>query len=402
MSTQEITMHPAVKVRTTQIPNGITIITQHDPTVTNSKLRMHVQHNHPGVPDRIGRYLHDQIKASSKARALVRTRNSTAEFWMSGEKEGFFENLAELLEYLAKPKFSKKVLRSSRAIEQHLHDTAPRMRTIALSRIRDFKREEQITISDLEGFMRDCFVGKSIVISTVGRINHDEIVTVIDQRLGKLPRLSAKPANTAISNPKPIQQQMTFRQVEDTEPTRILIKTELHIGSSEEFSYRLAFRILYDNMFRLGCQYDIDMSFSDELQTAIRGPILRIDSGIASLSFHASTEKADIAEYMLSMIVSVINHWKSDKGITQELLDRARANYLRKYRSQLLNNANCAADENSRDFRLYGRVLSFDERVEMIETITLEQVQSATKHMGNSRFSMHVEGPCALPIPAGW
>ncbi len=260
-------------------------------------------------------------------------------------------------------------------------ETAFRHQTIGRSILGTPDTVKSFTSKQLHGFMERQYGADRMVVVATGDVKHDEIVREVENRLGGF-RARAESAIPQYAN----YVGGDFREDRDLMDAQIVLGFEgraYHVRdfyASQVLSMILgggmSSRLFQEVREKRGLCYSVyafHWGFSD---TGIFG-------------IHAATGQSDIAE-LVPVIVSELQ--KTGEHITQEELDRARA----QYRAGLVMSAESAASRASqiaRQILLFGRPIPKEELVERLSALTVDRLTDLSGRLFSTRPTIAAVGP---------
>ncbi len=260
-------------------------------------------------------------------------------------------------------------------------ETAFRHQTIGRSILGTPDTVKSFTSKQLHGFMERQYGADRMVVVATGDVKHDEIVREVEKRLGGF-RARAESAIPQYAN----YVGGDFREDRDLMDAQIVLGFEgraYHVRdfyASQVLSMILgggmSSRLFQEVREKRGLCYSVyafHWGFSD---TGIFG-------------IHAATGQSDIAE-LVPVIVSELQ--KTGEHITQEELDRARA----QYRAGLVMSAESAASRASqiaRQILLFGRPIPKEELVERLSALTVDRLTDLSGRLFSTRPTIAAVGP---------
>ncbi|HHZ08854.1 MAG TPA: insulinase family protein [Rhizobiales bacterium] len=260
-------------------------------------------------------------------------------------------------------------------------ETAFRHQTIGRSILGTPETVKSFTSKQLHAFMERQYGADRMVVVATGDVKHDEIVREVERRLGGF-RAKAESAIPQYAN----YVGGDFREDRDLMDAQIVLGFEgraYHVRdfyASQVLSMVLgggmSSRLFQEVREKRGLCYSIyafHWGFSD---TGIFG-------------IHAATGQGDIAE-LVPLIVNELH--KTSEHITQEELDRARA----QYRAGLVMSAESAASRASqiaRQILLFGRPIPKEELVERLAALTVDRLTDLSGRMFSTRPTIAAVGP---------
>lgn len=260
-------------------------------------------------------------------------------------------------------------------------ETAFRHQTIGRSILGTPETVRSFTSKQLHAFMERQYGADRMVVVATGDVKHDEIVREVEKRLGGF-RARAESAIPQYAN----YVGGDFREDRDLMDAQIVLGFEgraYHVRdfyASQVLSMILgggmSSRLFQEVREKRGLCYSVyafHWGFSD---TGIFG-------------IHAATGQSDVAE-LVPVIVSELQ--KTGEHITQEELDRARA----QYRAGLVMSAESAASRASqiaRQILLFGRPIPKEELVERLSALTVDRLTDLSGRLFSTRPTIAAVGP---------
>ncbi len=260
-------------------------------------------------------------------------------------------------------------------------ETAFRHQTIGRSILGTPETVKSFTSKQLHAFMERQYGADRMVVVATGDVKHDEIVREVEKRLGGF-RARADSVIPQYAN----YVGGDFREDRDLMDAQIVLGFEgraYHVRdfyASQVLSMILgggmSSRLFQEVREKRGVCYSVyafHWGFSD---TGIFG-------------IHAATGQSDIAE-LVPVIVSELQ--KTGEHITQEELDRARA----QYRAGLVMSAESAASRASqiaRQILLFGRPIPKEELVERLSALTVDRLTDLSGRLFSTRPTIAAVGP---------
>ncbi|CAG0962304.1 MAG: insulinase family protein [Rhizobiaceae bacterium] len=260
-------------------------------------------------------------------------------------------------------------------------ETAFRHQTIGRSILGTPETVKSFTSQQLHSFMERQYGADRMVVVATGDVKHDEIVREVEKRLGGF-RARAESAIPQYAN----YVGGDFREDRDLMDAQIVLGFEgraYHVRdfyASQVLSMVLgggmSSRLFQEVREKRGLCYSVyafHWGFSD---TGIFG-------------IHAATGQSDIAE-LVPLIVNELQ--KTGEHITQEELDRARA----QYRAGLVMSAESAASRASqiaRQILLFGRPIPKEELVERLSALTVDRLTDLSGRLFSTRPTIAAVGP---------
>lgn len=260
-------------------------------------------------------------------------------------------------------------------------ETAFRHQTIGRSILGTPETVKSFTSKQLHSFMERQYGADRMVVVATGDVKHDEIVREVEKRLGGF-RARAESAIPQYAN----YVGGDFREDRDLMDAQIVLGFEgraYHVRdfyASQVLSMVLgggmSSRLFQEVREKRGLCYSVyafHWGFSD---TGIFG-------------IHAATGQSDIAE-LVPLIVNELQ--KTGEHITQEELDRARA----QYRAGLVMSAESAASRASqiaRQILLFGRPIPKEELVERLSALTVDRLTDLSGRLFSTRPTIAAVGP---------
>jgi predicted Zn-dependent peptidase len=260
-------------------------------------------------------------------------------------------------------------------------ETAFRHQTIGRSILGTPETVKSFTSKQLHAFMERQYGADRMVVVATGDVKHDEIVREVEKRLGGF-RARADSVIPQYAN----YVGGDFREDRDLMDAQIVLGFEgraYHVRdfyASQVLSMILgggmSSRLFQEVREKRGLCYSVyafHWGFSD---TGIFG-------------IHAATGQSDIAE-LVPVIVSELQ--KTGEHITQEELDRARA----QYRAGLVMSAESAASRASqiaRQILLFGRPIPKEELVERLSALTVDRLTDLSGRLFSTRPTIAAVGP---------
>ncbi len=243
---------------------------------------------------------------------------------------------------------------------------------------------EAIPRSVMMDYHRDQYVGRNMVVAVAGNIQHDEVVDQINELLGDLPDgepRSMFPHEDNLSGPtvthgeRDLEQMhiaMAFKGVDMNDPRRAALRIlTVVLGGS------MSSRLFEEVREKRGLAYGIGSSMHT-----------LSDCGVVDI--HTGVEPPRAAETLQVIVDELV---KIRKGITEEELHDARE--LAKGRLILsVEESRAVANDLASQELLRGKIESLDDRIESLDKVTMEDVQSVAEYIVNSnKLAMSVVGP---------
>ncbi len=243
---------------------------------------------------------------------------------------------------------------------------------------------EAIPRSVMMDYHRDQYVGRNMVVAVAGNIQHNEVVDQINDLLGDLPDgepRSMFPHEDNLSGPtvthgeRDLEQMhiaMAFKGVDMNDPRRAALRIlTVVLGGS------MSSRLFEEVREKRGLAYGIGSSMHT-----------LSDCGVVDI--HTGVEPPRAAETLQVIVDELV---KIRKGITEEELHDARE--LAKGRLILsVEESRAVANDLASQELLRGKIESLDDRIESLDKVTLEDVQSVAEYIVNSdKLAMSVVGP---------
>ncbi len=243
---------------------------------------------------------------------------------------------------------------------------------------------EAIPRSVMMDYHRDQYVGRNMVVAVAGNIQHNEVVGQINDLLGDLPDgepRSMFPHEDNLSGPtvthgeRDLEQMhiaMAFKGVDMNDPRRAALHIlTVVLGGS------MSSRLFEEVREKRGLAYGIGSSMHT-----------LSDCGVVDI--HTGVEPPRAAETLQVIVDELV---KIRKGITEEELHDARE--LAKGRLILsVEESRAVANDLASQELLRGKIESLDDRIESLDKVTLEDVQSVAEYVVNSnKLAMSVVGP---------
>ncbi len=243
---------------------------------------------------------------------------------------------------------------------------------------------EAIPRSVMIDYHREQYVGRNMVVAVAGNIQHEEVVDQINDLLGDLPDgepRSMFPHEDNLAGPtvthgeRDLEQMhiaMAFKGVDMNDPRRAALRIlTVVLGGS------MSSRLFEEVREKRGLAYGIGSSMHT-----------LSDCGVVDI--HTGVEPPRAAETLQVIVDELV---KIRKGITQEELHDARE--LAKGRLILsVEESRAVANDLASQELLRGKIESLDDRIESLDKVTLEDVQSVAEYVVNSdKLAMSVVGP---------
>ena len=260
-------------------------------------------------------------------------------------------------------------------------ETAFRHQTIGRSILGTPDTVKSFTSKQLHGFMERQYGADRMVVVATGDVKHDEIVREVENRLGGF-RARAESAIPQYAN----YVGGDFREDRDLMDAQIVLGFEGRAYHVRDFyASQVLSMILGGGMSsRLFQEVREKRGLCYTVYAFHRG---FSDTGIFGI--HAATGQSDIAE-LVPVIVSELQ--KTGEHITQEELDRARA----QYRAGLVMSAESAASRASqiaRQILLFGRPIPKEELVERLSALTVDRLTDLSGRLFSTRPTIAAVGP---------
>ena len=243
---------------------------------------------------------------------------------------------------------------------------------------------EAIPRSVMIDYHQDQYVGRNIVIAVAGNIEHDAVVDQIDQLLSDIPdseprsmfphedNLNGPSVNYGARDLEQMHVAMAFKGISMNDPRRAALRIlTVVLGGS------MSSRLFEEVREKRGLVYGIGSSMHT-----------LSDCGVVDI--HTGVEPRRVGETLQVIVNELV---KIREGITDEELHDARE--LAKGRLILgMEESRAVANDLASQELLRGRVESLEARIESLDDVTLEDVQSVAKHVVNSdKLAMSVVGP---------
>ncbi len=243
---------------------------------------------------------------------------------------------------------------------------------------------EAIPRSVMMDYHQEQYVGRNMVVAVAGNIEHEEVVGQINNLLGDLPDgepRSMFPHEDNLSGPtvthgeRDLEQMhiaMAFKGVDMNDPRRAALRIlTVVLGGS------MSSRLFEEVREKRGLAYGIGSSMHT-----------LSDCGVVDI--HTGVEPPRAAETLQVIVHELV---KIRKGITEEELHDARE--LAKGRLILsVEESRAVANDLASQELLRGKIESLDDRIESLDKVTLQDVQSVAEYVVNSnKLAMSVVGP---------
>lgn len=243
---------------------------------------------------------------------------------------------------------------------------------------------EAIPRSVMLEYHRDQYVGRNIVVAVAGNIEHDQVVDQINGLLGDLPDGEPRQmfpyddnlAGPTVSHGKRDLEQMhmamAFKGVDMNDPRRAALRIlTVVLGGS------MSSRLFEEVREKRGLAYGIGSSMHT-----------LTDCGVVDI--HTGVEPPRAAETLQVIVDELV---KIREGITEEELHDARE--LAKGRLILgMEESRAVANDLASQELLRGRIESLDDRIQSLDAVSLDGVQSVAEAVVNSdKLAMSIVGP---------
>lgn len=236
-----------------------------------------------------------------------------------------------------------------------------------------------LTKSDLEEFRAKYYVASNMILSVAGNVKHDNVVTLAEKYFGKLPKGVA-----AITEPQayiggfkhlnPDSSNVMFRLGFDLKPdnksnaAKVLMNQIL--GGYENSRLHTEIRVKKSLAYDIGCNLENE-----------------IDVGFVSITAEAQVKNIN---RILELTAKEICRMKSET-VSEKELNQAKQQMIVALIKRSEENDSCYV-ASAEQWINFGRLQSLEKLIQLIESVTAEDIKNAANEVFNSKLTYLIQG----------